>query len=92
VCVDPADCKTIIWSSGKESRFGLGPYLIADKKFFLLSDDGTLTIIKPSTSRYIQLDQIKVFDGYDAWAPLAIADGYLLLRDSKTMLCLDIGV
>jgi outer membrane protein assembly factor BamB len=33
-----------------------------------------------------------LFDGYDAWAPLAIADGYLLLRDSKTMLCLDIGV
>ena len=92
VCVDPADCQTIIWSSGKESRFGLGPYIIADNKFFLLSDDGTLTIIKPSTSRYIQLDQVKVFDGYDAWAPLAIADGYLLLRDSKTILCLDIGV
>jgi outer membrane protein assembly factor BamB len=91
VCVDPADCKTIVWSSGKETRFGLGPYIIADNKFFLLSDDGTLTIIKPSTSRYIQLDQVKVFDGQDAWAPLAIADGYLLLRDSKIMLCIDIG-
>jgi len=92
VCVYPDDCKTIVWSSGKETRFGLGPYIIADNKFYLLGDDGTLTIIKPSTSRYIQLDQVRVFDGQDAWAPMAVADGYMLLRDSKTMLCIDIRV
>ena len=57
--------------------------------FYLLSDDGTFTIIKPDIKSYIQLDQVKVFDGQDAWAPFAIADGYLLLRDSKKMVCID---
>jgi outer membrane protein assembly factor BamB len=90
VCVDPADTKKIIWSSGKEARFGLGPYFIADNKFFLLSDDAVLTIIDPSTTKYIQLGQHKIIeDGHDAWAPLAIADGYLILRDSKKMVCIN---
>ena len=39
----PNDCSKIIWSSGKTERFGLGPYLIADGKIFILSDDGILT-------------------------------------------------
>jgi outer membrane protein assembly factor BamB len=90
VCVHPDDCTKIIWSSGQTSRFGLGPYMMADGKIFLLSDDGTLTIIRPSTREYLQLDQVKIFDGHDAWAPLAIADGYMVLRDSKRMVCIQI--
>ena len=89
VCVHPSDTKKFIWTSGQENRFGLGPYIIADGKLFLLNDDGTLTIIKPDIKSYIQLDQAKVFEGQEAWAPFAIADGYLLLRDSKKMVCLD---
>ena len=93
VCVDPSDCKKMVWSSGQTARFGLGPYFIADNKFFILDDEGTLTIIKPSTSKYIQLDQVKVIkDGADAWAPLAIANGFLILRDSKTMVCLNMNL
>jgi outer membrane protein assembly factor BamB len=90
VCVHPDDCTDIIWSSGKTTRFGLGPYMIADGKIFLLNDDGTLTIIRPSIREYIQLDQVRIFDGHDAWAPLAVADGYMVLRDSKRMICIQI--
>ena len=92
VCVNPSDTKKMVWSSGKEARFGLGPYFIADNKFFILNDDGTLTIARPSTEKYIQLEQIKIFEhGHDAWAPFAIADGYMILRDSKTMVCIDLN-
>ncbi len=90
VCVNPDDVTKVIWSSGKTSRFGLGPYLIADNKMFILNDDGTLTIVRPDPEKYIQLAQKKLFDGQDAWAPMAIADGRLLLRDSKTMYCVDV--
>ncbi len=93
VCVNPADPTKIVWSSGKEARFGLGPYFIADNKFFILNDDGTLTIARPDTKKYIQLEQIKIFkNGHDAWAPFAIADGYMILRDSKTMVCIDLNI
>jgi len=93
VCVDPSDTKKMVWTSGQTARFGLGPFIIADNKFYILDDEGTLTIIKPSTSKYIQLDQVKVIkDGSDAWAPIAIADGYMLLRDSKTMVCINMNL
>lgn len=92
VCVNPNDCEKIIWSSGKTNRFGLGPFLIADGKFYLLNDDGTLFIIKADKSKYIELDKFKLMDGVDAWAPIAVADGYMVLRDSKKMICIDMSL
>lgn len=91
VCVHPDDFTKIVWSSGQTVRFGLGPYMIADGKLFILSDDATLTIARPDTKEYIQLDQAKILDGHDAWGPLAIADGYLVMRDSRTLVCVDIA-
>ena len=91
ICVDPADVTKVIWTSGKDGRFGLGPYLIADNKLFVLSDDGTLTMIKPDSKKYIQLAQKKLFDGEDAWGPMALADGLLMLRDAKKMYCVKVN-
>ena len=90
VCCDPNDCQTILWTSGKTERFGLGPYIVADNKFFILNDDGTLTIAKANTTRFEFLDKAKIIEGQDAWGPIAIADGRLLMRDSKKMVCLNI--
>jgi outer membrane protein assembly factor BamB len=90
VCTKANDSKKILWTSGKDNQFGLGPYTIADGKFFILNDDGTLNIAKASTDKYTLLDKTRVIEGQDAWGPIAIADGRLLMRDSKTMVCIDI--
>lgn len=90
ICVDPSDTRQVLWSSGKETRFGLGPYMIADNKFFILSDEGELTMARLSTTGWELLDRYQVLDGHDAWAPLAVADGYMVLRDSKDLICLDL--
>ncbi|WP_372948778.1 PQQ-binding-like beta-propeller repeat protein [Mariniphaga sp.] len=93
VCVHPDNPQEMVWTSGSENRFGLGPYFIADGKMFILNDDGTLFIARPSTERYIQIDQVKVIeDGHDAWAPFAIANGYLIMRDATTVVCIDLNV
>jgi outer membrane protein assembly factor BamB len=91
VCVKPDEPTEIVWSSGPTARFGLGPYILADDKFYILDDDATLIILQKSTNSYLELDRIKLFDGHDAWAPLAIADGYMVLRDSKTMICISLS-
>ena len=92
VCVNPLDCKKMVWTSDKASRFGLGPYIIANDKIYLLNDDGTLYIIQASVSGYNEISNYKVMEGTDAWAPMAIADGLLILRDSKTMICLNLKI
>jgi outer membrane protein assembly factor BamB len=89
VCCDPQDCTNYLWTSGKTHRFGLGPYILADGKLFILDDNGTLTITKITSNGLNVLDEARIIEGQDAWGPIAIADGFLLMRDSKKMVCLD---
>ncbi|MEI7500087.1 MAG: PQQ-binding-like beta-propeller repeat protein [Bacteroidota bacterium] len=89
-CYKSGDCKTPSMSSGKTNRFGLGPYIVADGKFFILNDDGEMTIAKVSTSQFKVLDKARIMDGQDSWGPIAITGGYMLVRDSKQMVCLNI--
>lgn len=91
VCYDHA-AGGLVWSSGKTARFGLGPFLLADGKFYVLDDDGTLTMFSYSTTGYEPLAQHKVLDGHDAWGPIALAGTRMLLRDSTRMVCIEVGV
>jgi len=83
------------WTSGREHRFGLGPYLIADGLIFVLggdrASDGRLTLVEATPDEYRQLAEAQVLDGHDSWAPMAIANGRLLLRDLTKMVCLDVS-
>jgi len=90
VCYNPDDGR-LIWSSGKTHRFGLGPFLLADGKFFVLSDDGVLTMLRAGGSEYVELARHKVLDGHDAWGPIALAGTRMLLRDSVHMICIEAG-
>jgi outer membrane protein assembly factor BamB len=90
VCCHPDDLRTFVWTSGKTHRFGLGPYLVADRKFYVLSDDGVLTVLQTSILGYQELTQAKVLDGVDAWGPMALVSGRLLLRDSHRLVCIDV--
>ncbi len=82
------DCMKFTTTSGKKERFGLGPYIFADGKFFILNDDGEMTIAKATPSGFSVLDKKKIIDGQDSWGPIAITGGYLLMRDSKELVCL----
>lgn len=90
VCCKTEDPSAIRWSSGKTNRYGLGPYLIADDKFFILSDDGVLTVAEASTKEFKMLSQTKILEGQDAWGPMAVVNGHLLARDSRELVCLDL--
>jgi outer membrane protein assembly factor BamB len=91
VCYRADDVKTPVWVSGPTSRFGLGPYLISGDRILVLNDDGVLTLAEATPRGYRQLAQAKVLDGVDAWAPMALVGGRLLLRDSRRLLCLQLG-
>ncbi len=88
-CLNPDG--TLAWTSGPQHRFGLGPYLIAGDKIFVLRDDGVLTLVEASTNTYVELAQAKVLNGREAWAPMALAGRKLLLRDLKKLVCIDVG-
>jgi outer membrane protein assembly factor BamB len=80
-----------VWTSGVSQRFGSGPYLIAQDMIYVLDDNGMLTLADASVTGYKQLAQAKVLEGPDAWGPMALAGGRLVIRDVYKMACLDIS-
>jgi len=89
VCLDLAGKE--LWNSGRD-KFGLGPYMIADGLIFVMSDVGTLAMAEATTTGYHRLGQAQVFeDGSDAWGPMAMVDGKLIVRDLTRMTCLDVA-
>lgn len=82
-----------VWSGGDDLQFGLGSILLmADGTLFVLSDkDGTLHMGTVAPDGYKELARAKVLDGIEPWAPMAFADGRLLVRDMTEMKCLEVG-
>jgi outer membrane protein assembly factor BamB len=80
----------VLWSSGPDHTFGLGPFLLADGRFYVLDDSGTLSMIEATPSGFALLGRTQVLQGREAWAPMAIAVGRLLARDLERMVCLEV--
>jgi outer membrane protein assembly factor BamB len=80
-----------VWQSGAANRFGNGPFMMAQGLFFVLNDGGTLALVEASTESFRILAQAKVLEGPDAWGPMALAGGRLILRDLNRMICLDVA-
>jgi outer membrane protein assembly factor BamB len=93
VCFNKSDLLKPVWSSGKDNRYGrgLGPFIASGDKLFLLDDDGKLFYFRRSETSVSLISSYKILDGIEAWGPMAIAGNYLLMRDSKNLLCLYIG-
>lgn len=81
-----------VWTSEGNATFGLGSYLLADGMFFVLEGDtGMLRLIEANTTAYKELANTHVLSGHDVWAPMAMSDGKLLVRDMAKMICLDVS-
>ena len=60
--------------------------------FFVLDGDtGKLRLIEASTTGYNELASAQVLAGQEVWAPMALSDGKLVLRDLTKMICLNVG-
>ena len=87
----PDNLHAPIWTSAADERFGLGPYLIIDNLLFAFKEDGELYTYQVNPKSMTLLHKQRIMEeGIDAWGPLAYADGFLLLRDSKTVKCLKV--
>jgi hypothetical protein len=75
------------WSTRRSPLFDKGSMILADG--LLLSTDGstTLYLIEPDPSGFKPLASAVLLERGQNWAPLALADGKLLIRDHKQMKC-----
>ena len=89
VCLDTTG--KILWTSGSQYKFGLGPYIVADGMIYIIDDEGLLSLIEAVPDQFRVLDQAKVLDGHECWGPPALVGGKLLVRDLTTLVCLDVA-
>jgi len=80
----------LVWASGRRERFGIGPYIVADGKLFVLDDNGEMTMAEAGLEAYRPLARARVLPGHDSWGPPALVSGRMIVRDSRTMVCLDL--
>lgn len=80
-----------VWTSEGRASFELGSFILADGMFLVLEGKtGTLRLLEASTTQYKELASAQVLSGPDVWAPLALSDGKLVIRDLGRMVCLDL--
>ncbi len=75
------------WKTGENPEFNKGGYVLADG--LLLSFDGStmLYLIEPDPSGFKPLASAELLTPGENWAPLALVDGKLLIRDQKNLKC-----
>ena len=84
----PANIHTPIWESEADERFGLGPYMIINDHLFALKEDGELYIYHLQQNSLKFVKKQRLMEGVDAWAPMAFADGHLMVKDANRIYCL----
>ena len=66
--------------------------ILADGMFFVLEGKtGMLRLVEANVNEYKELGHAQVLKGPEVWAPLALSDGKLIVRDTAVMKCLQVG-
>lgn len=80
-----------VWTSEGKADFELGSYLLADGMFYVLEGKtGMLRLLEANTTGYKELASARLLAGPDVWAPMALSQGKLLIRDMSKMICLQV--
>ena len=77
----------IKWKTGRNPGFDKGGFVLADD--MIISSDGEkmLYLIEPTPTEFKVLAKAELLDTKQSWAPLALSDDKLLIRDQKQMKC-----
>lgn len=88
VCIDAAS-GTVLYSRDDLPK---GAALFADGHLYALSENGVLSLLKPTDSSFETKGQLQIGEdgGREVWAHPVICDGRLYIRDEGQMWCYDI--
>lgn len=90
VCFD-SNCK-LVWQTRNEPNLDKGGSILTGDGLIYVVDGrtGELHIMEPSPAGFKSLGKTPLLGGKEIWAPLALADGKLIIRDQSQAKCLDI--
>jgi len=90
----------LMWKTGREPGFNKGSMILAEGLILATDGEKTLYLIEPDPSGFKALasaDVLKIVEvaepryGNQNWAPIALADGKLLIRDQSQIVCVKVA-
>jgi len=80
------------WKTGGKLSLSLGSLLIADDLLFVQGgSSGVLHLVEASPKGFNELAKAKLLSGKEIWAPMALSNGLLVIRDQSQMKCVKVS-
>lgn len=88
-----ADDGEVRWRTAREPYLDKGNTVLTGDGVFYQVDgkSGELYAIDPSPAAFKALDKVELLSGREIWAPMALDEGRLIVRDQSKMMCLDVN-
>ena len=83
----------VVWGKEDVPGFEMGSVILVNGLIVNQNGkNGDIHLIEPSPEGYKELGKASFFDSEksQAWAPMAFANGKLLMRDMEKMVCVDL--
>jgi outer membrane protein assembly factor BamB len=88
VCMDLNG--NVKWKTKTNPLFDKGGFILVDDMIINNDGEGTFYLIDPTPEGFKMLSKAKLLDSKEAWAPLALSNGMLVVRDQKQMKCVQV--
>ena len=79
------------WSTGEDPLFNKGGSILVDGLLVSVDGNKMLYLIEPDPSGFKPLASAELLEQGENWAPIALSDGKLLIRDQKQLKCLKVA-
>jgi outer membrane protein assembly factor BamB len=88
VCMDLNG--NVKWKTKTDPLFDKGGFILVDDMIINNDGEGMFYLIEPTPAGFKMLSKAKLVDSKEAWAPLALSNGKLVIRDQKQMKCVQV--
>lgn len=90
-----ANFRCIEFRTGKlkwqvDGELGRATMIVADGKFFILTERGKLVLAQASPEGYKEISRSPTFLSYPCYTPPILANGFLYARDERKLICFDV--
>jgi hypothetical protein len=81
----------VMWKTMRKPSFDKGSMILAEGLILATDGNKTLYLIQPDPSGFKPLASAEILKPGQNWAPIALVDGKLLIRDQSRLLCLRVA-
>ena len=81
----------VLWKTKRSPSFDKGSMILADGLILATNGAKMLYLIEPDPSGFKSLASAEILGTGQNWAPIALVDGKLLIRDQGQMKCVKVA-